>query len=139
MALIPLGSVDVDLDQVTAAGPIEATTEDESLFAFDIHLVGTVVTVVADGRDEAEAWREEAVEDFADDDAFDSGGFTLDIAAVQAVGPAAAYDAFDDLPPLREATFEVFLDGTVAELTFASLSAAEEARQDLLDAVNDGP
>ncbi|MEM1177575.1 MAG: hypothetical protein AAGM22_04470 [Acidobacteriota bacterium] len=136
MALTQLGPVDLDLDQATAVSAIEQAPEDDEIFAFDVHLVGTVVPVVAQGAEEAQKLRRKVLAELDGADTFAGGGYVLDLEAVQAVGAMTELAGLDELHP-DEASFDVFLDGTVVELFYDTPGEAATARDELIDAVND--
>ena len=137
MALTQLGSVDLDFDQVTAVSSIEVTPEDEEIFAFDVHLIGTVVPIVTSSLSMAQELRQEVLDELEPGDTFSGGGYVLDLETVQAVGPVTEISGLDDLHHPEEASFDVFLDGTVIELIYDTRGEADTARADLIDAVNE--
>ena len=135
MALTQLGSVDIDLDQVTAVSAIEVAPEDDEIFAFDVHLIGIVMPIVTTSLSAAKALRQEVLDELEPGDTFSGGGYVLDLEAVQAVG-AVSELGLEDLHP-EEASFDVFLDGTVIELIYDTRGEADNARAELVDAVNE--
>ncbi|MEO1367625.1 MAG: hypothetical protein AAFX50_10650 [Acidobacteriota bacterium] len=136
MALTQLGPVDLDLDHATAVSAIEQAPEDDEIFAFDVHLVGTVVPIVSHGLGEAESLRSQVLEELSAAETFTGGGYVIDIDTVQAVGAMTELAGLDELHP-DEASFDVFLDGTVVELFYDTPGEAATARAELIEAVNE--
>lgn len=132
--LTAIGDIDIDLSQVYAVTDVQDNPADpeagiEASYSFEIALHGGSLGLVGDSEEDAEEARQDVIDGLDPATLESTGGVTFDYSRVTALGPVGS----DDEGTLG---FEVYFVGSEATLIYDSESEAENARNDLLNAIN---
>ena len=132
--LTAIGDIEIDLSQVYGATDVQENPPEEGeeeSFAFEIALHGGSIGLVGDSREDAEEARQAALAELPPATTVHTGGVTFDTRRVTAVGPVIGDDE-------EGVGFEVYFVGSEATLLYEDEEEAEEARDELIAAINRG-
>lgn len=132
--LTPIGDIDIDLSQVFGAtdvqdNPAEPAEHIEASYSFEIALHGGSLGLVGDSEEDTEEARADVLAGLPAATTRSTGGVTFDYSKVTAVGPVGTDD--DDT-----LGFDIYFVGSEATLIYDDEAEAENARQDLIQAIN---